>query len=276
MKQKPEKSARRYRPALIAVAVVLLAAAAVLLFRGRDSGEGESAQTTPAPSETVTTAPDVELSAAPTDAGVSASVQNVTTDAAGEDAPWTTLTDPDYSVTVQSLGGYDGLFIEDGTDDAVTGVLAMLFTNNGSEVIQYAEYAFRAGEETLSFKLSDLPAGSSAVVLEANRHTYDENEALTLVDRLVATVPELTFASEQVLVVDNGDGSLTLVNQTDAVLPVVRVFYKGYYAEEDVFVGGITYTAKGRDVPVGGSVTITPSHYVPDDCILLGSAVYDE
>lgn len=260
---------------VIAVAAVLVLALVIwLCTRSSDDAPSPDA---PGVTETAqpTKDPDVESPDAQTPTVGNGDTSNVTTDTAA-DTPWTAMTDGDYNISIRSLGGYDGLFIEDGSDAEVSGVLALQFTNNGSDAIQYAEYAFQAGSETLSFKLSDLPAGYSAVVLEANRHPYDSAEVLKLTDRVVATVESLSFASEQVLVVDNGDDSLTLMNVTDETLPVVRVFYKFYYADENVFVGGITYTAKGRNIPAGGSVTIYPSHYVSDGCVLMGSAVYEE
>lgn len=260
---------------VIAVAAALAIALAVYLCTRPNNGTP-----TPDAPETTETAqpakdPDVESPDTQSPTAGNGDTSNVTTDTAA-DTPWTTMTDGDYSIGIRSLGGYDGLFIEDGSDAEVSGVLALQFTNNGSEVIQYAEYAFQVDGETLNFKLSDLPAGYSAVVLEANRHPYDSAEVLKLTDRVVATVESLPSASEQVLVVDNGDDSLTLMNLTDETLPVVRVFYKFYYEDENVFVGGITYTAKGRSIPAGGSVTIRPSHYVSDGCVLMGSAVYEE
>lgn len=260
----------------IAVAVVAVLVLALVIWLCARPGETPPEPDAPIESANPNTDPDVESDPDAQNHTVgNGDTSNVTTDAA-DGVPWTTMTDSDYSVGIRALGGYDGLFIEDGSDAEVANVLALQFTNNGSEVIQYAEYAFQTGGETLRFKLSDLPAGSSVVVLEANRRQYDSSEVLKLTDRVVATTPELTFASDQVLIVDNGDSSLTLMNLTDETLPVVRVFYKYYYDEEDVFVGGITYTAKGRSIPAGGSVTIYPSHYVTDGCVLMGSAVYSE
>lgn len=257
------------------IAVVAVLAIALVVYLCTRPGDAP-APDAPGSTETAqpTKDPDVESPDAQTTVG-NGDTSNVTTDTSA-DTPWTTMTDGDYSIGIRALGGYDGLFIEDGSDAEVTGVLALQFTNNGSSVIQYAEYAFQVGGETLSFKLSDLPAGSSVVVLEASRHPYNSAEVLKLTDRVVATMEELSFASEQVLIVDNGDDSLTLMNLTDETLPIVRVFYKYYYEAENVFVGGITYTAKGRSIPAGGSVTIHPSHYVSDGCVLMGSGVYAE
>ena len=190
--------------------------------------------------------------------------------------PWTTLTDGDYDITVNTLAtGYDGAFLEDGTDEEVKNVLALQFVNNSDQDIQYAEYVFGVGVTPFSFKISDLPAGQSCVVLEAMRHKYDKKEVLTLVSRVVAQVDSLPSASDQVLLVDNSDNTITIMNLTDQELPVVRVFYKYFYEDVNTFVGGITYTATAENVPASGSVTVAPSHFESGVSMLMGSGVYE-
>ena len=191
--------------------------------------------------------------------------------------PWTNLNDNDYGVRFATLAtGYDGYFIEDGSDEEVKNVLAMQFFNDSDQAIQYAEYVFRAGDKAVNFKISNLPAGQSCVVLEANRHKYDSSEVLELVSRVVAKVDALPFASDQVLLVDNNDNSVTIMNLTGETLPMVRMFYKYFYEDQNTFLGGITYTATAEDIPAGGSVTVTPSHFESGISMFMGSGVYEK
>ncbi len=200
--------------------------------------------------------------------------------AAGEEpaTPWTNLNDADYGVHFSTLAaGYDGYFIEDGSDEEVSNVLAMQFFNDSDQAIQYAEYVFRVGDSTaVSFKISNLPAHQSCVVLEANRHKYNSGEVLDLISRVVAKVDTLPFASDQVLLVDNSDGSVTIMNLTGETLPVVRFFYKYFYEDQNTFLGGITYTASAEDIPAYGNVTVTPGHFEPGVSMFMGSGVYQK
>ena len=101
--------------------------------------------------------------------------------------PWTNLKDEDYGIEIRTLAaGYDGAFLEDGTDDEVKNVLALLFVNTSDKDVQYAEYAFAVDGKPISFKVSDLPAGQQCVVLEASRHQRNTNEVLELISRVVA------------------------------------------------------------------------------------------
>lgn len=206
--------------------------------------------------------------------GISTDVSN-----AGEEpaAPWTTLNDTDYGVRFSTLAaGYDGYYIEDGSDEEVKNVLAMQFFNDSDQAIQYAEYVFRTGDTAVSFKISNLPAHQSCVVLEANRHKYNSGEVLDLISRVVAKVDTLPFASDQVLLVDNSDGSVTVMNLTGETLPQVRFFYKYFYEDQNTFLGGITYTASAEDIPAYGNVTVTPGHFEPGVSMFMGSGVYQK
>ena len=190
--------------------------------------------------------------------------------------PWNNLKDDDYGIEIRTLAaGYDGAFLEDGTDEEVKNVLALQFVNNSDKDVQYAEYAFDVNGKPISFKVSDLPAGQSCVVLEASRHQRDTSEVLELISRVVAPVDMLP-GSDKVLPVINDDNTITIMNLTQEKLPVVRVFYKYFYEEENTFVGGITYTASAKDVPAGGSVTIAPSHFEANASVIMGTGVYDQ
>ena len=204
-------------------------------------------------------------------------LQGVKTDAKSDKKPWKTMNDDDYSIEIGSLSkGYSGAFVEDGTDEEVKNVLSLQFKNSGSKDIQYAEYVFSYGKDTVTFKLSDLPAGQSCVVLEAGRHEFEKNESLSLISRVVAQVDEIPFARDEVLVVDNSDNTLTIMNLTEKEIPVVRVFYKNYDSEDSVFFGGITYTATAEKIPAGNGVTVAPEHFKTGDSVVVGSGIYNK
>ena len=231
------------------------------------------------PIDTIRQTGNSNLSGVSTDTGSGVS-GGAGTDQQGEAAkqPWSSLEDKDYGITIKTLAaGYDGAFLEDGSDDPVKNVLALQFVNTSDKDIQYAEYVFAVDNKPVSFKVSDLPAGQSCVVLEASRHQRDTKEVLELVSRVVVPVDLLhSEGDNQVLIVKNAeDNTLTLMNATDRELPLVRVFYKYFYEDQNTFVGGITYTATAEKIPAGGSATIAPDHYEDAACVITGFGVYD-
>lgn len=208
-------------------------------------------------------------------------ISNVQTDTGEKpeapETPWNTMTDGDYQVSIRRLNPYSGPFLEDGQDEEVTNVLALQFRNDGEQDIQYAEYVYQINGEEVPFKLSNLPAGQSCVVLAANKHAYNADEVLKISSRLVARVEVLPTADDQLLLVNNGDDTVSILNMTDQPIPVARVFYKTYYAEQDTFIGGITYSIEIRNIPANGSTgALSPSHFSSEMSRFVGSGVYDE
>ena len=79
----------------------------------------------------------------------------------------------------------------------------------------------------------------------------------------------------QVLVEENEDGSLLVTNLTDKTIPTIRIFYKYYMYDEEVYVCGITYTARIRDLEGGASCVIAPSHYMAGASKVVMVRTYD-
>ena len=256
---------------ILICAVVLILTLVIFLVTGSGhSSDGKKAQT-PAERQDLTSEQQnlAEIG--------DSNLQGVKTDAESDNKPWKTMDDDDYGIAITSLSkGYSGAFVEDGTDEEVKNVLALQFKNSSSKDIQYAEYVFSYGKDTVSFKLSNLPAGQTCVALEAGRHEYEKKESPELISRVVAQVDEIPFDRDEVLVVDNSDNTLTIMNLTEKEIPLARVFYKNYDSEDGVFFGGITYTVTAEKIPAGNGVTVTPEHFKSGDSVVVGSGVYDE
>lgn len=81
--------------------------------------------------------------------------------------------------------------------------------------------------------------------------------------------------SDKISVVDNGNNTLTIKNLTNEMIPTVRVFYKYYMTDEDVFVGGIAFTVRLTRLAAGATITIQPSHYNSATSRVVMTQVYD-
>ena len=164
-------------------------------------------------------------------------------------------------LVIQSIEGYNGLFIEDGSDYEVENIAAMIITNQGETNIEYAEIKVLSEARTLNFAITTLPAGETLVVQESTGAEFAE-EKYKEVECNLAPIDVFQMSENEISIVDNKDHSLDVTNLTDKTIPCVRVFYKFYMEEEDVYVGGITYTAKLTELEAGETCTITPTHYV--------------
>lgn len=167
---------------------------------------------------------------------------------------------PGTNLILQNITSYDGIYLEDGSDSDVGGVAVAVIINNGTTDIEYAEVTVKEDGRDLRFELSGLPAGKSIVAQEMNRATYQMAVYKQCIGK-VADQGSFELSASSVSVTDNEDGSLSVRNLTGTEIPCVRIFYKFYLADEQTYVGGITYTAKIENLEADGTQIITPSHY---------------
>lgn len=167
---------------------------------------------------------------------------------------------PGHGLTIERIAPYTGLFVEDGTNMLVEDVAMLLVKNTGTQAVEYTQIGIKYGEETLLFDISALPVGERIVVQEKFCKKIPEADPSSA-NALVIYREEMSATNDQVSVVDNGDNTLTIKNLTDEMIPTVRVFYKYYMENEDVFVGGIAFTVRLTRLAAGASITIQPSHY---------------
>lgn len=164
--------------------------------------------------------------------------------------------------SVACMGTYSGSYVEDGSNEPVTDVLAIVVKNISSDLVEYGLISVDYGGGTASFELSALPAGSYALVMEKNRSTYDEAMVFS----------ELTceqYAEPNNLVMDFGndfqvypsDGVLNIENISGRDIESdVSLFYKNY--EYGLFIGGITYRARfSGGVKAGQIAQCLQQHY---------------
>ena len=140
--------------------------------------------------------------------------------------------------------------------------------------MEYAAITISCNGETLEFDASDLPAGATVVVQEKNKTPY-QSGTYTDCSAVVAEMGDFEMSEDQVKVEETESGSLLVTNLTDEEIPCVRIFYKFYMADEETYVGGITYTAKLTGLSAGASQTVTPSHYAAGNSRIMMVRTYD-
>ena len=181
---------------------------------------------------------------------------------------------PSHGLTIERIAPYTGLFVEDGTNIQVENVAMLLVTNTGKQSVEYTQICIRYGEETLLFDVSALPVGERIVVQEKYCKPIPQGDA-TSATALVIYRPDMAVTNDKVSVVDNGDNTLTITNLTEETIPTVRVFYKYYMENEDVFVGGIAFTVRLTRLAAGASITIQPTHYNSTTSRVVMTQTYD-
>lgn len=226
--------------------------------------EAEIVETEPTETEPEETRPEETLSSNPQPGGNTTQSTQPGSSQTPTDEPDTSIHFP-YNITgtdlvIEQVNSYNGIYFEDGSDREVSNVAAIVLRNNGQTCIEYVNITVKCNDILLQFVGSTLEAGERMIILEADGKNYQTGK-YTDCTADVASITELVMSENLVCVEEQENGKLLVTNLTEENIPCIRIFYKYYMDDVDVYVGGITYTAKVVDLNAGASCTVTPSHY---------------
>ena len=157
------------------------------------------------------------------------------------------------------ISRFSGYFVEDGKDEKVQNVAAVLVANNTGKYLELATVTYKVGERTATFLVTGLPSGKKVWVLESDRLTLADGDELVLEDCEETYNPNAVLTTQDLAVQRQGN-SLTLTNTTDRKLSNVAVYYKNTL-EDGTFMGGITYLIAFGDMEPGAAVTKLADHF---------------
>lgn len=162
---------------------------------------------------------------------------------------------------ITDVAKYTGIFMEDGTDEIVSGVLMIVVENTGDTDVQLAEIEMSVGKQTAFFKLTTLPAGESMVLLETSRMQHTDTDFTTAIAKNVVLFQEPLSRREDKIKIQILDGTLNITNISDSdITGDVVIYYKN--ASSDMLYGGITYRITAADGLKAGEVKqLTGRHF---------------
>ena len=178
----------------------------------------------------------------------------------------------DTYLTALSLAAYEGPFWEDGTDEEVTGIAALVVENNSGLFVERGAVILSVNDQTLVFELEALPPGERVLVLEKDRKVYCPCEEIVCYGWVKNAYPEHIPG---VTVADNSLGVFCVINQSDALLERVTVYYKNYDSQSGMFIGGTSYQAEVERLQPHETRAISPYHYAQGSSrIVAATATY--
>lgn len=145
-----------------------------------------------------------------------------------------------YGLYIRDVAKYTGIYMEDGSDEIVSGVLMIVVENTGDTDVQLAEIEMPVGKQTACFKLTTLPAGESVVLLETNRMEYANVSYTTAISKNVVLFQAPLSLCEDKIKLQILDGALNITNISGSdITGDVVIYYKN--SSSDMLYGGITY-----------------------------------
>ena len=257
---------------IIAIVLAVVIVAAVLLankFSNKDSAESSSgnAQSNDISQEETeyTTDPDEEY--VTDDEGnivtpglvIPSSTSLDVSSISGYEAKTSEISIGSDTIEVKSIGMYSGQFIEDGSDENRNNIAAAIVTNKSDQMLQVGILEFQVNDdETATFQITNLPAGTSVMVMEYNGREYSDDDDYSFGTVSTGFVEQKLYSD--MFEISGVDGELSLTNNTDTTYSTVYVYYK-YIQIGGSYLGGITYRTPFEDVEPGETVTSVAGHY---------------
>ena len=149
-----------------------------------------------------------------------------------------------HGMQLINIGSYTGDYVEDGTNEIVSGVLMVIVTNTGEEAIEYASITVSTAEGNANFSVSTLLPGTSVVLLEKTRMAYTGQEDVAQASAdAVAVFQKPLSLHEDKLQMQILDGVINVINISGQdITGDIVIYYKN--AAADLYYGGITYRVR--------------------------------
>lgn len=155
--------------------------------------------------------------------------------------------------------------------EQLTDVAALQLRNTGQQVIVRAEVRIVVGAEELCFAAGYIPPGGTVLVEERQRKPY----SYAPVSAVHCT--ELTMLETEdhfrIQALPAGENGLTVTNLSDQTAPCVRIFYKQYDPQLDLYIGGVTCSVELPRLHSGESRSFWPYGYEQDSAKIVAIVV---
>lgn len=164
-------------------------------------------------------------------------------------------------IRILSVGRYAGFYVEDGSDEIVSGVAMVAVKNEGEKKVRLLSFTLKDEKENeYAFQLTTLLPGEEMTVLEKNRKTYDMGSKIVSAsaDAFAEFSEDPSVHGETFRLLSGGNG-ITVENVTDKTVYGGKLYYKN--VSQNVLVGGITYSMTIPTLAPGEKTTLSPKHY---------------
>lgn len=158
---------------------------------------------------------------------------------------------------------FTGQYMEDGRDELVYDVAAILVTNHSDKFLEIATFTYEIDGREATFVATGLHSGRSAWVLEENRMTATADSNFTYVSVATGFRDDVVSATSKISVSVAGN-MMTAKNNTSSTLEEVYVYYKVRHTDGN-YLGGITYRVDFGTLEPGASLTKLAGHYAAEN-----------
>ena len=161
-----------------------------------------------------------------------------------------------------SVDNTSGVYVEDGSDDAVDSVMTATFQNMSDQTLQLADVTLTIRGDDYHFRLTTIPAHATVCAQESERKNLRaDSKSCKMTLEHAAWFQEKPSMHEELFAVDVEDGVIAVTNRSgQSINGEVCIYYKNLV--DGVYIGGITYRATiAGGLPSGASEQLYAPHF---------------
>lgn len=250
-KKQQNKKLSASRGWVLAALIVVVAAAIAVSFAL--SGDDNSQEPSSSPTGTASSAPTVSTTAPQEQTQIQETSVNL-----------------GYGLEITDVGGYTGAYMEDGSNEVVSDVMMIVVRNNGTDDLQFGQITVSYGGDSLyHFEVTNLSAGSRAVLLETGRQIYPGEAPVSAILENPILFSEPMELCEDAIEIQGLDGMMNVKNISGTdISGDIYIYYK--YSATDLFYGGITFRVVVSSGLTAGELRQIPAaHFDPAGCTIV-------
>lgn len=173
--------------------------------------------------------------------------------------PQTVLPPADSQLVCKQFASFNGAYVEDGSDEPVENVAAILVRNESDRYLDLANVIYELDGKRAVFRVTGLPAGKSAWVMESTRMQATADSTF------VRTEGQVSFRDDAVsslegLSIGSAGNMLKVTNERDKTLENVTLYYRVLHTDGN-YLGGITYMVSAGTLEPGQSAEVLAGHF---------------
>lgn len=160
---------------------------------------------------------------------------------------------------VEQFAVFSGQFVEDGRDELVENVAAILVKNKSEKFLDFAVLTYQVDGQDAAFVVTGLPAGESAWVMEITK-LKAKNESKFVYQDCISSFRDSVMASSEDLEIQVEGNTMKVINRSDDFMYNIFVYYKNRHSDGNYF-GGITYAVEFGTLAPNTSAHTIAGHY---------------
>lgn len=178
-------------------------------------------------------------------------------------------------LSIIAVGTYSGEYVEDGTDEELENVGALILQNISDKMLQIAEIEISInGEDTALFRITNLPSEGMVLALDMNRLTCQAESTAEKSSEAVRFFDEVPM-NEELFEAEGTEGRLTLKNLSEDTYDKVYVYYKTEI-DDGLYLGGITYRIPFEEIEGKTQIETDAGHYSPNKSEIVEVQIIEE